>query len=324
MASFQARLTGSLARRGVEVTYDLGDPSCDVVLVIGGTRNLKGLWQARRRGARIVQRLDGMNWLHRRLRTGVRHFLRAEYGNFILTSIRNRLAEEVIYQSAFARSWWERVRGPAPAPARVIYNGVDLDVYSPASKDALPEEIYRLLLVEGNLGGGYEIGLETAVRLGEQLTPLVDRPVELKVVGKAAASLQETWRRKAVIPVHFAGQVPPDQIPQVDRSAHLLFSADLHAACPNAVIEALACGLPVAAFDTGALPELVQGDAGRVVPYGGDAWRLDPPDIPALARAAAEILQAPDRFRRAARKRAEVAFGLERMADLYLDSLHGR
>ncbi len=67
--------------------------------------------------------------------------------------------------------------------------------------------------------------------------------------------------------------------PEIDRSAHMLFSADLNAACPNSVIEAMACGLPVAGFDTGALNELIVGDAGRLVPYGGDPWRLEKPDI---------------------------------------------
>ena len=46
-------------------------------------------------------------------------------------------------------------------------------------------------------------------------------------------------------------------------------------------MEALACGMPVVSFDTGALPELVTQDAGRVVAYGADAWRLEPPDIAA-------------------------------------------
>ncbi len=60
------------------------------------------------------------------------------------------------------------------------------------------------------------------------------------------------------------------------------------------------------------------GDAGRLVPYGGDPWRLDPPDLPALAEAAAEILADQPRFRRGARARAEAAFGLETMAEKYL------
>jgi glycosyltransferase involved in cell wall biosynthesis len=321
MAAFQAKLAAGLTRRGVEVSMDLAERPCAAVLVIGGTRKLRGLWQARRSGARIVHRLDGMNWLHRRRRTGIRHFLRSEYGNLLLEFIRTRLADAVVYQSEFARKWWEGAKGPARAPARVIYNGVDLGRYSPSGEHQRPEDRYRLLIVEGNLGGGYETGLESAVGLAEQVALLVSLPVELMVVGKASRTLQESWRRQASIPVEFTGQVSPERIPAVDRSAHLLYSADIQAACPNSVIEALACGLPVAAFDTGALAELVQDDAGRVVPYGGDAWRLDPPDLPALARAAAEILAAPGRFRPAARKRAEEAFGMEEMVDRYLESL---
>jgi glycosyltransferase involved in cell wall biosynthesis len=103
----------------------------------------------------------------------------------------------------------------------------------------------------------------------------------------------------------------------------LLYSSDVNAACPNSVIEALACGLPVLSFDTGALSELVKDDAGRVVPYGGDPWRLDPPDVPALSQAALEILREQDRFRQGARRRAEEAFGLDAMLDAYLEVLLG-
>jgi glycosyltransferase involved in cell wall biosynthesis len=89
------------------------------------------------------------------------------------------------------------------------------------------------------------------------------------------------------------------------------------------VIEALACGLPVVSFDTGALSELVTGDAGRIVAYGGDPWRLDPPDVDGLARAASELLGDLPRFRLAARQRAEAAFGLDDMVQAYLDVLLG-
>jgi len=89
------------------------------------------------------------------------------------------------------------------------------------------------------------------------------------------------------------------------------------------VIEALACGLPGAGFATGALPELVTSDSGRLVSYGGDPWKLEKPDLPALTAAAVEILQNNAHFRQSARRVAEEAFGLDKMVDRYLDVLLG-
>jgi len=323
MVSFAAKLTAGLSMRGIETMSDLRSTGYDTLLVIGGTRDLVGLWRARRRGVRIVQRLNGMNWVHRIHSTGWRHYLRAEYGNFILATIRARLADHIVYQSEFARRWWERIYGPTRVPNSVIYNGVDLNVYTPDGPSDRPDDRYRLLLVEGSLGGGYEMGLETAVQLAESLgrAQNLDKPVELRVVGRVADGLVARWQQQAKVPIEFTGLVPRERIAEIDRSAHLLYSADVNAACPNSVIEALACGLPVVGFDTGALPELVPGDAGRIVPYGRNVWRLESPDVAGLACAASEILAHPARFRNAARAHAGQAFGLDRMVAAYLEVL---
>jgi glycosyltransferase involved in cell wall biosynthesis len=291
------------------------------VLITGGTRDLPNLLRLRRRGVRIVQRLDGINWMHRRLHTGLRHYLRAEYGNRLLALLRARVVTHIVYQSDFVRSWWARQYGSDHLPAVVIHNGVDLSIYTPAGSQERPSDHFRLLLVEGNLQGGYESGLATAVDLAVGLSGVF--PLELMVVGRLSSALQAEYQVKSQVPIVWAGLVPREAIPALDRSAHLLYSTDLNAACPNSVIEAMACGLPVAGFATGALPELVTGDSGRLVPYGGDPWKLDPPAIPALVEAAVEILKDQPRFRLAARQLAEKAFGLEQMVDRYLDVLLG-
>lgn len=324
MVSFQAKLAAGLAERGIEVCYSLKDRPLDAILVIGGTKELPGLHAARRSGVSIVQRLDGMNWLHRRVRTGVRHFLRAEYGNLILRTIRSRFADFIVYQSEFSQQWWERVFGPAHTGSTIVYNGVDLQKFSPGDQGR-PADRYRILMVEGSFGGGYETGLETAVQLGQKLSEAgLDLPVEVVVAGRVQPKLKEYWSGRSRVPFTFLGPVPHERIPQLDRSAHLLYSADLNAACPNSVIEALACGLPVVAFDTGALPELVRGGAGRIARYGGDPWKLDRPDLDALAAAASEVLRENERFRKGARRRAEEAFGLDAMVDSYVEVLLGR
>jgi glycosyltransferase involved in cell wall biosynthesis len=319
MVSFQAKLTDGLARRGIQVCNDPDDTPYDAILITGGTRSLGALLRARRRGLRIVQRLDGVNWLHRRLPTGPRHYLRSEYGNRLLALLRTRFVTHVVYQSEFVRGWWQRVFGPERVSSSVIHNGVDLKAYTPEGPHERPVDHRRLLLVEGSLQGGYETGLMIAVGLAERLAETGS--IELMVAGRVSPELQAAAQSKSRTPIRWAGLVPRDAIPQLDRSAHLLFSADVNAACPNSVIEALACGLPVAAFATGALPELVTGDSGRLAPYGGDPWKLEPPDVDALAAAATEILHDQARFRKAARRRAEEGFGLDSMVEKYIEVL---
>ncbi len=298
---------------------------------MGGTRHLGGLWRARRRGIPIVQRLDGRNWLHRVRRAGssspvgARHSLRSEYGNWLLQVIRTRLVDRIVYQSEFARGWWERAAGPTPVPHRVIHNGVDLSFYSPEGPRQLPErghaDLRRMLLVEGSLMGGYELGLEHALTLADRLQADHELPVELLVAGKVTPELQAITSREARVPVRWLGLVPREQIPAVDRSADFLFSGDLNPACPNSVIEALACGLPVAAYATGALTELVDAASGAVVPYGGDPWLLDPPDSKALAAAVNVLLANREDYRAGARRRAEACFDQTSMVAAYASAL---
>ncbi|MQC27033.1 MAG: glycosyltransferase [Chloroflexi bacterium] len=321
MVSFRAKFSSALQARGISITHELNDESCDAVLIIGGTRQLLALYRARQRGIPIVQRLDGINWLHRRRWTGPRHYLRAEINNWILKTIRARLATHIVYQSEFVRQWWQQNYGPAPVGHSIIHNGVDLKAFSPAGPEKPPKARFRLLLVEGRLDGGYELGLASAVALAQTLRDQYAFKVQLSVAGRVSPRLRARWDRKTKQPIEWLGEIPNDQIPALNRTAHLLYSADLNAACPNAVIEALASGLPVVAFDTGALKELVTPAAGRLADYGGDPWKLEAPDILALAKAASEILGDLANFRRNARAHAEFAFSLEEMTNAYLKAL---
>jgi glycosyltransferase involved in cell wall biosynthesis len=275
MVSFQGKFVSGLKARNIDVCYDLGDLPYDAVLVIGGTRQLQRLWRVKRRGIPIVQRLDGMNWIHRVLNTGIRHWIRAEYGNIILSNIRASL---------------------------------------------------------GSLLGGYEFGLENAIELASHIAYSHDggQRVELMVVGRVSPGTKEHWEswigRKEmnqVFQINWLGAVPHDQIAEIYQSAHLFFSADINAACPNSVIEAIACGTPVAAFDTGALAELLGDGGGITVPYGGNPWQLDPPDIHSLVSSALDLLHNLDHYRESARQRALSGFDLEPMVDRYLELLLG-
>ena len=315
-ASFQARLTDALRQQGVEVTFDPDDPAAAAILVVGGTKHLSDLRKAKRRGVRIVQRLNGMNWVHKQKFTGFKHFFRAETGNWLLSTIRKNLADRIVYQSEFSQGWWQRAYGTVKAAGTVIYNGVDLAEFSPLGANSRPDDRYRMLVLEGRLGGGYEQGLLTAVKAAELLNQRLEKPLELMVVGEVPESLRRLVS-SAQVNILWRGVVKRHEVSEIDRSAHFLFSSDINAACPNSVVEALACGLPVIGYDTGALPELLSNNAGCIAAYGGDVWKLDKPNIYALVDAAQEVLKDHEKFSLSARKQAETYFDIHAIARSY-------
>lgn len=322
MSSFQKKFSAGLKAREIEVVSDLEQTPYDGVLVIGGTKHIPQLRDLKKEGVPIVQRLNGMNWIHRKRNTGLKHFIRAEFGNMVLSTIRRRIADKIIYQSQFSKDWWERKYGSTKIPNTVVHNGIDLSVYTPDGPHSRPKESIRVQVVEGNFGGGYEIGLKTAVGLVNTLASEYNLPVELAVAGNISTDLKMEWNQKCDVPILWVGYVSSQQVIELNRSAHLLFASDINAACPNSVIEAMACGLPVVSFNTGALKELVDEKAGMIVDYGGDPWNLDEPDIGALVEAAAHIIENNTKYRKGARKRAELAFGLDKMTEAYLEAFN--
>lgn len=322
MVSFSHKFVDELTNRNIAHSFTL-DPDTDAILVIGGTKDILELNKAKQAGIPIVQRLNGINWIHKKRKTGLKHYLKSEYNNIVLKTIRNNYATHIIYQSAFVVKWWEEKFGKANVPHTIIHNGVNLQTYAPNDKITLPSNPYRLLLVEGNLGGGYETGLITAIKTCEVLTQKHNLPTELMVVGNIEDRFAQRWSKKTKISIIWKGKVPRNEIPEIDRNAHALFSSDLNAACPNAVIEALACGLPVVAYDTGALPELVNKKSGFIAPYGGNPWNMDTPDINALAEGTAKIFRNNKPYRKHARQLALEKYSLTQMTDKYIEVLLG-
>lgn len=103
-----------------------------------------------------------------------------------------------------------------------------------------------------------------------------------------------------------------DDVPELLAKADLLVLPSEMEAFPNAIIEAMAAGLPVVATAVGGIPELVEdGRTGRLVPPGNPE---------ALAAALVEVLSEPDRaaeYGRAGRRSVEQTYSFERMVEQF-------
>lgn len=322
-ASFNGKLVRGLHKRGIEAIYDLDTPGLSAVLVIAGTRHLGTLTALKRKGIPIIQRLDGMNWIHRKRFTGLRHYLRSEVNNWLLGEIRSRFADKVIYQSEFSRDWWNRVYGSKPTPNEIIYNGVDLDQYDPGEFSIKDRSTLSVMVVEGHIKNGLELGLRNVIRSLDMFHSYTRHPVDLHVAGDVPLQVRSELTQGMSLPVTWEGILPREVIPARLRKADLFFSAELNPPCPNSVIEALSSGLPVAAFEGGAIRELVPDDCGIITPYGGNIWNLEDADVVIMAKTLSDKLDSLGDSGRKARVRAEMMFGLDQMVEKYLSVLLG-
>ena len=313
--SFQTRLMSELRALGHTVVLPESRITPDVIVVVGGTQKIAWLWRCKARGARVVHRLGGMNWRHCVMNMPRRVHLLGIARNRVMAFIRNHLADYVVYQSEFVQDWWHTAQRSSNCPERVIYNGVDLNEFTPARRKENCQNQAGLLCVEGNIDDD-PVVLDILTSVSEELTKIAGSP-SVRLYGRVSNSARE--RLDNVDGISMPGTVLRDEMPDVYSRGRAFLSLDVNAACPNTVIESLASGLPVVGFDTGALPELVPSEAGIIVPFGGDPWQLQRADTKALVSAASDLLSAADGFRLAARAVAEERFGLDKMVESYMD-----
>ncbi len=210
-----------------------------------------------------------------------------------------RAATHVVYQGEFCKEAADEFLGPPAGSWEILMNAVDTHEFTPA--DAAPDG-GPVLLLAGDQSQAYR--LETAL---ETLALLPD--ARLLVAGSVVGGQQLIEELGLADRVEFAGRYAQRDAPALYRRAHVLLHPKVRDPCPNVVLEALACGVPVVHSASGGVPELV-GDAGIGVP-SETTWELDVPPAPAeLAEAVRTVLASLEDYRARARARAVERFDL--------------
>ena len=308
--SFQVRFENELKKKDFKVIYSGSKETPNLIFVVGGTRRILWLLKCKINRIPIVYRLDGINWLHRKSKSNktIKSFLLAERANFNIKLIHAFLADHIVYQSQFVKEWWEHKGWRRRKEYSIIYNGVDQSFFVPRS-DSLAKKP-TLICLEGSLDYS-----PYAIELINQLYSRVS--LDFNVYGGIRFAKE---KKKLLDKVNYLGRADPEDLPSIYQNG-IYLSLDVNAACPNTVIESLSCGSPVVGFQTGSLNELVSEEAGIIVPYGGDAWKLDFPDVDALVTAIEAITLDYKQYSLNARRIAEEKYSIDDMMDKYLNIL---
>ena len=158
--------------------------------------------------------------------------MRSEAINLLYRFVHAFLADHIIYQSEFVRSWWDRSGWKKKKNYSVIGNGVDLESFFPAKEN----ENISVICLEGTLDySPYAMNLINDLK--ENL-----KDYSFKLYG-GFTSVDEKERLNGSI--DYQGKVERSELPKVYRNT-IYVSLDINAACPNTVIEARAENLPLA------------------------------------------------------------------------------
>lgn len=317
-ATFAKKFQEGMQRRGHEVFFE-PQPDYDVLFLIVQAP-FKYLIDAKRRGKPIVQRLDGM-WYW--------SVVKWKYPLYNLKAkiIRHIFADFTIYQSEYSKYCAKRFLGKKHQdPSVTIYNGTDLNVFGSQgpTKEHLQDNPQQKLFFTAS-----------AFRRKDQIVPIFQilenyrkkygSNFKLLVAGTfsgEATQIPHTYQGfKEIV---FLGKIENKDLPLYERAVDVFLFTHLNPPCPNNIIEALACGLPVCGVADGAMPEIITGGLnGELTPTDGNAfWRQRHYNKELFADNIQKILSHKNVYSINARGVAESRFSLDTMIENYIDALN--
>ncbi|TAN57358.1 MAG: glycosyltransferase [Rhodospirillales bacterium] len=221
------------------------------------------------------------------------------------------LASHVLYQSEFCRKASHRFLGERTGGSEILYNAVDTDLFVPGQAgDAKSFAV----LITGRVGGhqAYRLtqaieGLAVARAQGLDARLVAAGVMDDDVMSQARQTIDRLGLDSAV-----SLQGPFDSVsaPGIYRQAQAYLTLTHQDACPSAVIEAMASGLPVVHAESGGVPELV-GPAGIGIKTGEDWERALIPSAQEVGQAILTAAQERERLSLIARERAVRLFDIK-------------
>lgn len=190
-------------------------------------------------------------------------------------------------------------------PVKVIPNGIDLERFVP--QDTKKREKHLILGV-ANVWDRRK-GLDYLKKLSEMLD---SSKYEVAVVGVTKKQIKE-------LPAGMTGiehTQNVEELMQLYSQASVYVNPTLEDNFPTTNLEALACGTPVATFETGGSVEAVDESCGRIVPQK---------DVQALKNAVTELCEKVETMRGACRNRALLYNKYDRFGEylnLYEESIN--
>jgi glycosyltransferase involved in cell wall biosynthesis len=224
-------------------------------------------------------------------RKGVRRRFYYEFGDWLLR-INIRLAHRFVTGPESMVDYFVKEYGADPSKTIMLYNDIDLALFKPISTPSQKMELRRELGLPPDKNILLSVGrvsLKKGGRLLPSLAHLLRKHLPnalLVVVGQIhMPEIVERAQQERLCNLLFVGPIPNAQIPMYYQIADVFLMPSEEEGFPRKLLEAMACGLPIVAFDVGGVRDIApSGQLRFVLPRG---------DVNGIAHKAAELLADP-------------------------------
>ena len=276
-------------------------------------------------GIKVVLRVDGFSYPDLYDNHHYDEHSHRAYREFTLTRIKTNyqiqaglmLADWVVFQSEFSREMSAKWLFNRECSFSIIPNGVDIELFRPTTNQDTSDPIISL---HGNLRDLDIVMcvLSTFIALtnSNKFTNLRFRIIghasaEVKALIESCLDKNEALRSR----LELVGAVDVKQLSQLLPLSSISIHLTSSDACPNSVLESLACGVPVICQFYGGQSQLV-GDGGYIIDTG-KIYDYGPDVVNSAVKGVEEVLGNLDSYKQKARHRAESEFSLATMSARY-------
>jgi glycosyltransferase involved in cell wall biosynthesis len=249
---FLSGLIGELRRRGLDLEVNRISAATPVCLFNSFNFDAGRLRRFTREDCRMVHRVDGPIGVYRGFDDGTdRHIL----------ELNHALADATVFQSRYSLEMHRQLGFELRDPV-VISNAPDPSIFNDGGRVALQAgEPVRLITTSWS--DNQRKGADVIAELDQRLDPA---RYQLTFVGRSPVAFR---RARMLAPV------PSAEVARLLREHHVFVFASRNEACSNALLEALACGLPALYIDSGSNAEVVGGGGLPFTDAAEAADRLD-------------------------------------------------
>lgn len=235
-------------------------------------------------------------------------------------------ADYVFFQSRFCKNVAEKFLGECYTPNEILYNAIDTNLYKPNKKIKKYNNDF-IFLTTGKFAEIHFYHLKNTILAISSLKYKKYR-FKLLISGSLTKSLNQILDR-LIKKNNLQQQIFLTGVYKQESATSLYNEADafvylLHQSpCPNSVIEAMSCGLPILYSDSGGIPEIVGNKCGVPLKVKLSFEKSFCPDIEVIQNGILKLINNYECYSKESRLRAvnefDIKYWIKRHEEVFRD-----